>query len=61
MKTYRTFKRSATNFEEFASAPKIEVDSGLSYEEARAACAEFNDNRTDDEIAKGTKLEFTAE
>lgn len=58
---YRTFKRSATDFESFARARKITVDTGLTYEEARAACDRFNANRTPAQIRKGTKLEFTRE
>lgn len=59
--TYRTFKRSATNWEQFASARKITVDRGLTYEEAQRACKAFNDNRTAAQIRKGTKLEFDSE
>lgn len=58
---YRTFKRSARNFTEFANAEKIEVDAGLTISEARLACQEFNDNRTESEIDAGTKLEFEEE
>lgn len=61
MPTYYTFKRSARNFEEFASAKKQTVDTGLSFKEAREACQKFNSNRTDAEIEAGTKLEFTKE
>ena len=61
MSTYYTFKRSATNWREFASAEKITVDTGLSWAEAREACEEFNANRSDSEIEAGTKLEFTEE
>lgn len=55
---YRTFKRSATNFEEFSKARKIPCDRNLTVDEARRACAQFNDNRTQDQIRKGTKMEF---
>ncbi len=58
---FRTFKRSATDWETFASARKITVDTGLTYDEARRACEQFNANRTAAQIRKGTKLEFTAE
>lgn len=61
MKTYRTFKRSARNFEEFATARKITVDRGLTYEEALRQCQEFERRRTPAQIRRGTKLEFTAE
>jgi hypothetical protein len=59
--TYKTFKRSATNWEQFASARKITVDRGLTLDEARRACEAFNKNRTSAQISRGTKLEFTAE
>ena len=55
---YRTFKRSARNWEEFSKAEKIEVETGLSLDEARAACQNFNCNLTDKEKELGTKLEF---
>jgi hypothetical protein len=61
MVTYRTFKRSARNFEEFARANKEEQDSGLDYHEAREQCEEFNRNRTPAQIKRGTKLEFEEE
>lgn len=61
MTTYMTFTRSATNFEEFSKAEKIVEDAGLTLEEARLACKEFNDNRTEEEIEKGTRMEFEEE
>lgn len=61
MGTYRTFKRSARNFEEFANADKIEVDTDLTIDAAREQCKEFNDNRNADEIEAGTKMEFESE
>ena len=61
MDTYTTFKRSATNFSEFASAEKITVDTGLTLDEAREQCDQFNNNRTPKQIRKGTKMEFTRE
>ncbi len=60
-KTYRTFLRSANNWSEFASAEKREIDTGLSWKEARRACDEFNNSRTEAEIRRGTKLEFEEE
>ncbi len=60
-KTYRTFLRSANNFEEFASADKREVDTGLLWEVARQACNEWNNNRSKHDILSGTKLEFEEE
>jgi hypothetical protein len=59
--TFRTFKRSANNFEEFARAEKIEVDTDLTREQARERCDAFNNNRTASEIEAGTKLEFEQE
>lgn len=61
MATYKTFTRSARNWQEFASARKRTVDTGLSYDEARRACEHFNSNRTAAQIRRGTKLEFTKE
>jgi hypothetical protein len=61
MDTYKTFKRSCATWKEFGSARKITVDRGLTAEEARRACKEFNDNRTPAQIRKDTKLEFTKE
>lgn len=54
-----TFKRSCRNWEEFASAEKIIQETGLTYQEAKEACRQFNDNLTEKEIEVGTKLEFT--
>lgn len=56
---YSTFLRSARNFREFAQAEKIIKDTGLTYEEAREACLNYNANLTDSEKENGTKLEFT--
>jgi hypothetical protein len=56
--TYTTFLRSCRNFREFASAPKIKQDEGLSFEDAREACKNYNSNLTENEIELGTKLEF---
>lgn len=61
METYRTFIRSARNWEEFANNPKIEQETGLSYDEARDACQQFNSNLTEKEIELGTKMEFETE
>lgn len=59
--TYYTFKRSCRNWQEFASAEKETMETGLTYEEAREACSQFNDNLTEAEQDAGTKLEFTVE
>lgn len=61
MSTYKTFTRSATNYEEFSSAKKHVVDTGLTQDEARRACKNFNDNRSEAEKEKGTKMEYTEE
>jgi hypothetical protein len=61
MTTYKTFKRSATNFKQFFNARKITVDTGLTYEEAQRQCERFNNNRTPTQIRKGTKMEFVSE
>jgi hypothetical protein len=61
MTTYRTFKRSATNWWQFGNARKITEERGLSLETARARCAEFNDNRSPAQIRNGIKLEFDSE
>lgn len=58
---YRTFIRSARNWEEFASAEKKEVDTGLTLSEAREACEEFNNNLSGAEKEAGTKMEFEEE
>ncbi len=60
-KTYRTFLRTANSFSEFASADKREVGTRLTWKEARRACDEFNNSRTETEIRRGTKLEFEEE
>jgi len=61
MTTYRTFKRSARNWGEFARARKITEDRGLTYDRARERCEAFNASRTPEQTRRGTKLEFTAE
>lgn len=61
MTSYRTFKRSCRNWQEFASARKITVSRGLSMDEARRQCEQFNTRRTAAQIRRGTKMEFTAE
>lgn len=59
--TYKVFKRSARNFEEFARAQKQMVERGLTYAEARRVCHQFNETRTAAQIKRGTKYEFEAE
>jgi hypothetical protein len=59
--TYTVFRRSATSFEQLARANKKIIRTGLSLEEARALCKEFNDGRSWAQERAGTKLEFTAD
>jgi hypothetical protein len=59
--TYKTFLRSCTDWQSFAAARKITQDTGLSYEEARRRCEDYNANRNAAQIRKGTKMEFTRE
>ena len=61
MTYYKTFKRSCTNWREFGSARKITEETGLTYDQARQRCEDFNSNLTRAQIRKGTKLEFTAQ
>jgi len=61
MTTYRTFKRSCRNWQEFASARKLTQETGLTLEQAKQRCEDFNNNRTSAQVRKGTKLEFTME
>ena len=61
MATYRTFKRSATNFEEFSAAQKTTDSEGLTLEEARQRGQDWNSHRTASQVAKGTKMEFERE
>ncbi len=58
---YYTFKRSCRNWEEFSSAEKEVVETGLTYKEARDRCQEYNAHLSDKEKELGTKLEFTEE
>jgi len=68
MTYYKTFKRSykidpekpyITN--NFLRGRKITEETGLTYEQARQRCEDFNKNRNSRQIRKGTMLEFTAE
>lgn len=61
MRRYKTFLRSATSFKEFARARKTTVYTGLSYDEARELCREYNENRNARQVREGTKMEFTEE
>jgi hypothetical protein len=59
MTYYKTFKRSCTNWEQFARARKMTQEIGLTYEQAKERCQYFNQNLTTAQKRKGTKLEFT--
>lgn len=66
--TYRTFKRSYKIDpayphikNNFLRGRKITESIGLTYEQARSQCEEFNKNRTPAQIRKGTMLEFEQE
>lgn len=61
MTYYKTFKRSCRNWSEFGSARKITEETGLTYEQAKSRCEEFNANLSPSQKRRGTKLEFTAE
>jgi hypothetical protein len=61
MKTYKTFLRSSTNWQEFFGRRKMTQETGLSYEQARERCQTYLKNRNSRQIKKGTMLEFTAE
>jgi len=56
---YTTFLRSCRNFREFGSAEKHIQDEGLTFEEAREACQEFNSHLSEAQQEAGTKMEFT--
>jgi hypothetical protein len=58
---YKTFKRSCNGWKSFARARKITVDTGLTYDQAKKQCEEFNTHLTSRQIKNGTKLEFTAQ
>lgn len=59
--SYKTFKRSARNFEKFAKARKYIDWTGLTIEAARQKCKYWNDHQSSAQINRGTKMEFTKE
>jgi hypothetical protein len=59
MTYYKTFKRSCTNWEQFAKSRKITESTGLTYEQAKQECEDYNKKRTPAQIRKGTRMEFT--
>ena len=60
-KRYKVFRRSCRSWGEFSTARKFNIRRGLTAEEARTFCGNFNDNRKAREIARGTKYEYTEE
>lgn len=56
--SYRTFKRSCTDWKSFASARKIKDMSGLTHEEAYNRCQLLNSELTTAQKRSGTKYEF---
>ena len=61
MNTYKTFIRSCVDWKSYAKARKITQDTGLTYDEARNRCNEYNAHLTSRQIRKGTKMEFVRE
>jgi hypothetical protein len=61
MTYYKTFKRSCTDWKSFGSARKTTDETGLTYDQARQRCEDFNASRTPAQKRRGTKLEFTAQ
>lgn len=59
--TYRTFVRSARNFQQFSSARKRTDRRGLTYAEAVQRCKASDAERTTRQISNGTKMEFERE
>ena len=58
---YHTFIRSANSFSEFSSRRKRTVDTGLTYDEAKRACAAYNAELSPSQRRRGTKMEFVSE
>lgn len=56
MSTYRVFKRSARNFDEFAKARKRVVRRNLTLAEARELCQSFNDSRSPIQVRAGHQV-----
>lgn len=61
MTKYLVFSRSCRNWDEYVTARRKTVRHGLTIEEARQMCADFNDNRSSVQVKRGMKYEFTAE
>lgn len=56
--TFYTFIRSCTSFETMARARKKICERGLTRDQARQRCDNYNRNLTPAQIKKGTKMEF---
>lgn len=61
MATYKVFLRAATNFKEFSTARKQVIRRGMTLEDARDYCHEWNRTRSPNAVKSGTKAEFTSE
>lgn len=58
---YKTFLRSATSLASMSKARKITQSTGLTIEEAREQCTQYNSSRSPAQLRKGTKMEFERE
>ena len=61
MTKYLVFSRSCRNWEDYGTARRKTIRRGLTIEEARRMCADFNDDRSNAQVKRGMKYEFTAE
>lgn len=59
--SYRVFKRSCRNWDEFAHARKFTQVRGVSYSRARELCDRWNATLTKAQVRRGTKFEFESE
>jgi len=60
MTYYKTFIRSCTDGQSFLRARKMTQETGLTYDQARQKCQDYNKMRNARQIRKGTKMEFTS-
>jgi hypothetical protein len=61
MTYYKTFIRSCTNWEQLAKSRKITQETGLTADQARQRCDDYNKVRNARQKRKGTMMEFTAQ
>ena len=61
MTKYLVFSRSCRNWDKYGTSRKKTIRRGLTIEEARRMCADFNGNRSSAQVKRGMKYEFTAE